>query len=295
MARASTTPTTRTDPSALPSRIGRLLGEVRWFLLLAVTIAFLIILLSYNRADPGFTHASQVDEIRNLGGRVGAWLADLLLFVFGASAYWWAVLLVRKVWRGWRELMSDERLPRTSMPRVDASVTWIGFALILASSMGLEAIRMYSLHMKLPRAPGGVLGDVIGGAMQHSLGFTGGTLALLFTFLVGLSLFFHFSWLNLAEQIGAGVEMLFVGFKTRRESNRTAPSARRPRSSARKWSKPAACALKNRRRCRSCARPPWSRASAWSARSSSRCLSTCTIPTCPRSRCSIRFRRLWKP
>ena len=69
MARASTTPTTRTDPSALPSRIGRLLGEVRWFLLLAVTIAFLIILLSYNRADPGFTHASQVDEIRNLGGR----------------------------------------------------------------------------------------------------------------------------------------------------------------------------------------------------------------------------------
>ncbi|MFG3756670.1 DNA translocase FtsK 4TM domain-containing protein, partial [Klebsiella pneumoniae] len=91
---------------------------------------FLIILLSYNRADPGFTHASQVDEIRNLGGRVGAWLADLLLFVFGASAYWWAVLLVRKVWRGWRELMSDERLPRTSMPRVDASVTWIGFALI---------------------------------------------------------------------------------------------------------------------------------------------------------------------
>jgi S-DNA-T family DNA segregation ATPase FtsK/SpoIIIE len=109
-------------------------------------------------------------------------------------------------------------MPRTAMPRVDAGVTWIGFALILASSMGLEAIRMYSLHMKLPRAPGGVLGDLIGGAMQHSLGFTGGTLALLFAFLVGLSLFFHFSWLNLAEQIGAGVEMLFVGFKTRRES-----------------------------------------------------------------------------
>jgi S-DNA-T family DNA segregation ATPase FtsK/SpoIIIE len=218
MARASTTPTTRTDPAALPSRIGRLLGEVRWFLLLAVTIAFLIILLSYNRADPGFSHASQVDEIRNLGGRVGAWLADLLLFVFGASAYWWAVVLVRKVWRGWRELMSDERLPRAAKARVDATVTRIGLALIQASSMGLEAIRMYTLHIKLPRAPGGVLGDLIGGAMQHALGFTGGTLMLLLMFTVGLSLFFHFSWLNLAEQIGAGVEMLFVGFKTRRES-----------------------------------------------------------------------------
>ncbi|WP_273890866.1 DNA translocase FtsK 4TM domain-containing protein, partial [Serratia liquefaciens] len=47
---------------------------------------------------------------------------------------------------------------------------------------------------------------------------TGGTLVLLLMFTVGLSLFFHFSWLNLAEQIGAGVEMLFVGFKARRES-----------------------------------------------------------------------------
>jgi S-DNA-T family DNA segregation ATPase FtsK/SpoIIIE len=218
MARASTSPTTRTDPAALPSRIGRLLGEVRWFLLLAVTIAFLTVLLSYHKADPGWSHASQVDDVRNLGGRVGAWLADVLLFVFGASAYWWAVLLLRRVWRGWRELMSDERLPRAAMPRVDASVTWIGFALILASSMGLEAIRMYTLHMKLPRAPGGVLGDLIGGAMQHALGFTGGTLALLFALHVGLSLFFHFSMLYQAEQIGAGVEMLFVGFKTRREN-----------------------------------------------------------------------------
>lgn len=218
MARASTTPTTRTDPAALPSRIGRLLGEVRWFLLLAVTIAFLTILLSYNKADPGWSHASQVDDVRNLGGRVGAWVADVLLFVFGASAYWWALLLLRRVWRGWRELMSDERLPRAATPRVDAGVTWTGFALILAASMGLEAIRMHTLHMKLPRAPGGVLGDLIGGSLQHALGFTGGTLMLLLMFTVGLSLFFHFSWLNLAEQIGAGVEMLFVGFKTRRES-----------------------------------------------------------------------------
>ena len=43
MARATTT--TRTDPSALPSRIGKLLGEVRWFLLLAVTLALGVILV----------------------------------------------------------------------------------------------------------------------------------------------------------------------------------------------------------------------------------------------------------
>ena len=76
MARATTT--TRTDPSALPSRIGKLLGEVRWFLLLAVTLGFLCVLASYSKADPGWSHASQVADIHNLGGRVGAWVADVL-------------------------------------------------------------------------------------------------------------------------------------------------------------------------------------------------------------------------
>ena len=106
MARA--TPTTRTDPSALPSRIGKLLGEVRWFLLLAVTLAFVCMLASYSKSDPGWSHANR-SRTSTTGGRVGARLADVLFFVFGFSAYWWAVLLVRRCWRGWRAL--SEELP----------------------------------------------------------------------------------------------------------------------------------------------------------------------------------------
>ncbi len=154
MARASTT--TRTDPAALPSRIGGLLGEVRWFLLLAVTLAFFCILLSYHKADPGWSHASHVAEIHNLGGRVGAWVADVLLFIFGLSAYWWAVFLLRKVWQGWRHLTAEAVIERREA-RPGAGVTWFGFALVLGSSMGLEAIRMYAMTIPLPRAPGGVL------------------------------------------------------------------------------------------------------------------------------------------
>ncbi|MGO4327325.1 DNA translocase FtsK [Cupriavidus sp. 2TAF22] len=215
MARATTT--TRTDPSALPSRIGKLLGEVRWFLLLAVTLAFVCILASYSKADPGWSHANQVADIHNLGGRVGAWLADVLFFVFGFSAYWWAVLLVRRCWRGWRALTAE--LPeRTSEARQGLVVSWIGFGLALTASMGLEAIRMYPLRSALPRAPGGVLGDLLGGWMQMALGFTGATLLLLMTLAIGLSLFFHFSWLSVAEHIGGFVENLFLGFKARRES-----------------------------------------------------------------------------
>ncbi|WP_454710309.1 DNA translocase FtsK [Cupriavidus nantongensis] len=217
MARATTT--TRTDPSALPSRIGRLLGEVRWFLLLAVTLGFLCVLASYSKTDPGWSHANQVADIHNLGGRVGAWVADVLFFIFGFSAYWLAVLLVRRCWRGWRTLTAE--LPERTdhgLHRQGVTVSWIGFVLTLFSSMGLEAIRMYPLRAALPRAPGGVLGDLLGGWLQVALGFTGATLLLLLLLAIGLSLFFHFSWLSVAEQIGGFVETLFLGFKARRES-----------------------------------------------------------------------------
>jgi len=215
MARATTT--TRTDPSALPSRIGKLLGEVRWFLLLAVTLGFVFVLASYSKADPGWSHASQVTDIHNFGGRVGAWLADVLFFIFGFSAYWWAVLLVRRCWRGWQALSAD--MPgHEPPPRQGVIVSWVGFGLTLASSMGLEAIRMYPLRSALPRAPGGVLGDLLGGWMQMALGFAGATLLLLLLLAIGLSLFFHFSWLSVAEHIGGFVEGLFLGFKARRES-----------------------------------------------------------------------------
>ncbi|AGW89151.1 MULTISPECIES: DNA translocase FtsK [Cupriavidus] len=215
MARATTT-TTRTDPSALPSRIGKLLGEVRWFLLLAVTLGFLCVLASYSKTDPGWSHANQVADIHNLGGRVGAWVADVLFFIFGFSAYWLAVLLVRRCWRGWRTLTAE--LPEHEDHRQGVAVSWIGFGLTLFSSMGLEAIRMYPLRAALPRAPGGVLGDLLGGWLQVALGFTGATLLLLLLLAIGLSLFFHFSWLTVAEQIGGFVETLFLGFKKRRES-----------------------------------------------------------------------------
>ncbi|MEM5273819.1 DNA translocase FtsK 4TM domain-containing protein [Cupriavidus taiwanensis] len=217
MARATTT--TRTDPSALPSRIGKLLGEVRWFLLLAVTLGFLCVLASYSKTDPGWSHANQVADIHNLGGRVGAWVADVLFFIFGFSAYWLAVLLVRRCWRGWRTLTAElpERTDH-SLHRQGVTVSWIGFVLTLFSSMGLEAIRMYPLRAALPRAPGGVLGDLLGGWLQVALGFTGATLLLLLLLAIGLSLFFHFSWLSVAEQIGGFVETLFLGFKARRES-----------------------------------------------------------------------------
>ncbi|GAB3431053.1 DNA translocase FtsK [Massilia solisilvae] len=203
----------------LPNRLVRLLSEARWIALAVAFVYFVLILLSYNKADPGWSHASVVPKVSNLGGRAGAWLADLLLFIFGFSAWWWCVCFLRLVWRGYRRL-ADKFIHETEPePEHDheALIRWIGFVLMFAGSLGLEYLRMWSLKVELPRAPGGVLGQLIGHSANVAFGFTGSTLLLLALFGLGFSLFFQVSWLAVAERIGEAIELTADWFRLRYE------------------------------------------------------------------------------
>ena len=202
MAKSSYSP----GAQALPHRMSRLLTEIRWLLQVALALFLLMVLVSYSRRDPSWTHAVQVERIANWGGRVGAWTADILLLLFGLSAYWWIVLLARRVAANYRRITRHETLSDDE-PERDGG--WLAealsFALVLIASDGIEAMRMWSLKAQLPRAPGGIVGDAVARGVQHALGFTGGTLALLFALAIGLSLFFRFSWLSVAERVGDAI------------------------------------------------------------------------------------------
>jgi S-DNA-T family DNA segregation ATPase FtsK/SpoIIIE len=203
----------------LPNRLVRLLSEARWIALAVAFLYFVLILLSYNKADPGWSHASVVPKVANLGGRAGAWMADLMLFIFGFSAWWWCVCFLRLVWQGYRRLADkfiNEREPEPQHQH-EAAVRWIGFVLMFAGSLGLEYLRLWSLKVELPRAPGGVLGQLIGHSANVAFGFTGSTLLLLAMFGLGFSLFFEVSWLAVAEKIGEMVEMTIDWFRLRYE------------------------------------------------------------------------------
>jgi S-DNA-T family DNA segregation ATPase FtsK/SpoIIIE len=222
----NTQPTTSSytrNPTAvrqpLPNRLVRLLSEARWIALAVCFLYFLLILLSYNKGDPGWSHANVVPKVANLGGRAGAWLADLLLFIFGFSAWWWCVCFLRMVWQGYRRL-SDKFITETERaPEHQHEVVfrWAGFVLMFAGSVGLEYLRLWSLRVELPRAPGGVLGQLIGHASHVAFGFTGATLLLLLLFGLGFSLFFQVSWLAVAERIGSALEVTIDWFRLRYE------------------------------------------------------------------------------
>jgi len=210
----------RAPRQPLPNRLVRLLSEARWLATAVALLYFVLILLSYNKADPGWSHENAVAHVANLGGRAGAWLADLLLFIFGFSAWWLCVCFTRAVYKGYRRLHSrfvvEQPLPEPEH-QGETVIRWVGFTLMFAGSVGLEYLRMWSLKVELPRAAGGVLGQLIGHAAHTAFGFTGATLLLLLLFGLGFSWYFQVSWLATAERIGESVERGWDWFRLRYE------------------------------------------------------------------------------
>ncbi len=195
----------RTDTPPLPGKIAALLRESKWFALLALALYLLLILLTFDKSDPGWFHSTATASTRNAGGRAGAWLSELLLYLFGVSAYWLVALLGYIVVAGYRRLDGSRLLDRRPL-----IVALAGFAVLMTASCGMEALRFYTLKAVLPLAPGGMLGAVVSGGFSSAFGFTGATLILLTLFAIGASLFTGVSWLTVIELTGAALESAYV-------------------------------------------------------------------------------------
>jgi S-DNA-T family DNA segregation ATPase FtsK/SpoIIIE len=191
----------RTARNPLPPKIASLLRESWWLTLLALALYLLLVLYTYHKTDPGWSHSVNAVTVRNAGGVAGAYIADLMLAVFGLSAYWWVSFCGALVWLGFRRI---ENVPETDRRSYAVAVT--GFVIMLISSSGLEALRLYSLKAAMPFSPGGMLGGGVSDILSKTVGFTGGTLILLTAFAAGLSLFTGVSWLTVIERLGAWLE-----------------------------------------------------------------------------------------
>jgi len=189
------------NQAPLPGKVAALLRESRLFVLVAAAFYLSLVLTTFNRADPGWSHSVVGGEIRNLGGSVGAWIADTLLYLFGVSAWWWVVLLLLAAIWTFRRLNGGLVGDRRSL-----AIALIGFGVLLIASSGVEALRLHSLKVPLPLAPGGLIGDVVAGVLQSGFGFTGATLILLTLCVMTLSLLTGISWLAIMERVGAVLE-----------------------------------------------------------------------------------------
>jgi DNA segregation ATPase FtsK/SpoIIIE, S-DNA-T family len=204
----------------LPPKIAALLRESWWLALLALALYLLLVLVTYHPADPGWSHSVRVSAIRNAGGVVGAYVADLMLYIFGRSAYWWIVLCAALVAWGFRRIESVPESDRRSY-----AVVLSGFLIVVLASSGIEALRFHTLPLVLEHGPrGGILGDFTAKWVADAFGFTGGTLMLLILFAAGLSLFTGVSWLVVIERVGEWTERawLYVYLKFQERQDRRA-------------------------------------------------------------------------
>jgi S-DNA-T family DNA segregation ATPase FtsK/SpoIIIE len=184
----------------LPPKIAALLRESWWLLLVGAALYLVLILFTYRKSDPGWSHQATGSLVANAGGKAGAWMADMLLYVFGLSAWWWVFFLLAAVMWGYR------RLDVPDMDRRPLAVACGGFLLLVAASSALESLRLYTLKGSLPHAPGGVLGELVSGLFSKGFGFTGSTLLLLVLCGVGLSLCTGMSWVAFIEKLGTAIE-----------------------------------------------------------------------------------------
>ena len=189
----------KSSPNPLPPRVVRLLRESAGLALLGVALYLVLIFYGYERADPGWSHSGAA-TVQNPGGTAGAWLADLLLYLFGVSAWWWVLFCAFLV------TWAYHRIDGGIFDRRPLFVSAAGFLVLLFASSGLEALRFYTLQITLPQTPGGVLGLIISKNLSQMLGFTGTTLALVTLIAIGFSLFTGLSWLRFVEKLGAVME-----------------------------------------------------------------------------------------
>jgi len=199
--KAAAAPATAASPLArLRRQVALLVGAVLWLLLL-------LALLTHHAGDPAFTTSGDGGALHNKAGLVGAWVSDLGLFLFGWSV-WWLVPVGLRAWlatlaKDWRAAAAPPAGP--ALPRY---LFWVGLALLLCASSALEWSRLYRWESHLPGHAGGVLGYVLGPLSQRWLGFLGSGVLWIAALVSGLSLALRFSWLGVAEAIGARFDAL---------------------------------------------------------------------------------------
>jgi len=173
------------------------LREGTLFILSALAAYLLLSLMSYHPQDPGWSHRGPAHLIQNFGGLVGAWFADVFLYLFGYLAYLFPLMVG---FSGW--LVFRGRSPSGGIDMNVLSVRWAGFLLTVASGCGLATLHFIIEPGTLPLDAGGVFGKLVGENLADLFNPLGATLFLLALFLTGVTLFTGLSWLHVMDTTG---------------------------------------------------------------------------------------------
>ena len=159
-----------------------------------VSIFITLSLFTFSPIDPSWSQQQWVAEIENSGGRVGAWIADILFFGFGFLAYLIPVIIVSIAWALlWKPSFSFD------VDFLNLSLRIVGFIFTFFSLSALIALNV-SDYLYYPS--GGLIGDILAQSMLGFFSMLAVNLILLTFLISGTTLLFGFSWIRLIDGIG---------------------------------------------------------------------------------------------
>ena len=184
------------------------LRESGFVLLFPIALYLLLSLLSYVGTDPSWSHVAASGPVANLGGKVGAYLSDLLFYLLGYPAY--LIPLLLGIW-AWKLLRSPPEPITGVSGDFEPLLRAIGVVILLLSGSALFALRGGGAH--LPAGAGGLIGNLLSSLIKPGLGIGAASMFTLALSFVGLTLATGMSWLKTMDKTGDWVIKLFGGLK----------------------------------------------------------------------------------
>lgn len=175
----------------------------------ALLVYLFVILLSYNPADPAWSHVSSDATVTNIGGALGAWIADVLFSFFGVAAWLSVGCIAHEVLRLWwarTQIVWPLRMAAYGL--LIAMGGALMAALVLARSSGHDG----AIHI------GGIVGDQIAVVLINGFGVAA-SLAFLVLFVLFIAVMvFDVRWHALVTAL-----LGWIGGE--RPQTKTAPTA----------------------------------------------------------------------
>ncbi len=191
----------KSQSAPVPYHLVKVLQEAVLVMLVAVACYLILALISYDPADPGWSHTGARGGIHNIAGAFGAWFADIVLYLFGFMAY---LVPVMVAYSGWL-VIRPGRAEAEPFDTQRFGIRWAGFFLLLLSGCGLGAFISVAAGL-LPQAEngaGGILGTLlVVQGLARVFGDIGTKLLLLAVFFASITLFTGLSWLTVMDTTG---------------------------------------------------------------------------------------------
>ncbi|MGM0541822.1 MAG: DNA translocase FtsK [Pseudomonadota bacterium] len=193
-----TEPPIAAEGVSILQRFGWILKDGIVLSCIGLSFFLFIVLFSYTPHDPGFDSVGAVHNIENYGGKTGAWLSSMILYIFGIFGF---LIPFGILFAGWVTLKIRTG---NELDYLRFIMSLFGLLLLITAGSGLANLYLHpnmSL-IQLPYSAGGVWGYEFSDWLVSSIDLLGATLLLLVLFAVAFSMLSSCSWLTIIESTG---------------------------------------------------------------------------------------------